>query len=218
MAGKGRRWSFPFGIRHLFRCFSCSFSGSVLSFVAKKTTCENSRPWGRWGWKFGIGLALCLGGADDIPLFCVASGHWIMTDLNKNPKQSVFVGEVGGWVEASFPEPRKEVQKVIRISLLITWNGRATRQFDFTIASRMPRLRIRVNGQQRDITAPLAHEAPASEPLASALRAKASWWLMLALFQIESCLVTCKAEQVSLRGAFCFIDDQTKLLEEVQEL
>ena len=36
MAGKGRRWSFPFGIRHLFRCFSCSFSGSVLSFVAKK--------------------------------------------------------------------------------------------------------------------------------------------------------------------------------------
>ena len=31
-------------------------------------------------------------------------------------------------------------------------------------------------------------------------------------------LVTCKAEQASLRGAFCFIDDQTKLLEEVQEL
>lgn len=31
-------------------------------------------------------------------------------------------------------------------------------------------------------------------------------------------LVTCKAEQVSLRGAFCFIDDQTKLVEEVQEL
>ena len=42
-----------------------------------------------------------------------------MTDLNKNPKQSVFV-EVGGWVEASFPEPQKEVQKVMRISLLIT--------------------------------------------------------------------------------------------------
>lgn len=28
-------------------------------------------------------------------------------------------------------------------------------------------------------------------------------------------LITCKAEQVSLRGAFCFIDD---LLEEVQEI
>ena len=31
-------------------------------------------------------------------------------------------------------------------------------------------------------------------------------------------LMTCKAEQVSLRGAFLYIDDQTKLLDEVQEL
>ena len=31
-------------------------------------------------------------------------------------------------------------------------------------------------------------------------------------------LITCKAEQVSLRGAFLFIDDQVRLLEEVQEI
>lgn len=158
MAGKGRRWSFPFGIRHLFRCFSCSFSESVLSFVAKKTTCENSRPWGRWGWKFGIGLALCLGGADDIPFLC---GIWTLNHdrFEEKSQASSFFGG-GGWVGKSIlsgtPKGSSEVK---RISLLITWNGRATRQFDFTIASRMPRLRIRVNGQQREITAPLALHA-----------------------------------------------------------
>ena len=152
--------------------------------------------------------------------FCAAFGHWIMTDLNKNPKQAFFEG---GWVGRGILSrtPKKSSESHEDLPFLITWNGRATRQCDFTIASRMPRLRIRVNGQQREITAPLVlhariraackrtsgnrqprqsnqrlrewgrqlplHDHDDLNQLSSAW--KASWWLMLALFQIESCLV-----------------------------